>query len=441
MTKDKFNSKLREHAKMLSPKPNEQDLIGRVYQSFNDLFGINNCIQIGSYPRFTAITPIHDLDILYILGSWDENNHTPSATLQNLFNEINSSYINPTNYTKKTSLQTHSVTVEYWQNTNMILSVDIVPAYSNGINEFDQHTYKVPEVIKVSNHIKRNALNWDASDGHAWIKSDPRGYIKVATQVGINSDFRKTVKLVKRWKNNLCDKDENLKLKSFHLEQVVTKIFKQNPDIEIFDAVFTFFINLPNVINAPNQIQDRANGGKFIDDYLAKLTLDQKDKILYARDGFLIKLENLRGTDSIDDLTTISLYKRFDSEEFLFDKCIPILVDPTLTFIADGYVKPLDGYTSGYIRQNAHLQKGLTRGQGKVRKIQFSIRTDNTGATTTWWKVRNENGSGQERGELTQNQTKNALETTQYTGTHYVECFAILNNVCIAKSKVNIKII
>lgn len=441
MKKNNFNLKLREYAKTLSPKSHEQDLIGKVYQSFNDLFGINNCIQIGSYPRFTSITPIHDLDILYILGSWDENNHSPSATLQNLFKEINSSHVNPTSYTKKVSLQTHSVTVEFWQSTNMILSVDIVPAYSYGKNEYSQDTYKVPEVIKERNHTKRNTLTWDASNSHSWINSDPRGYIKVATEVGVNTDFRKTVKFVKRWKNNLCDKDQNLKLKSFHLEQVVTKIFKQNPNIEIFDAIFTFFKNLPAVVSTPNQIQDRANSGKFIDDYLAKLTPEQKEKIKYARDGFLIKLENLRDSDSVDSLMVISLYKRFDYEEFLFDKGIPVLTDPTLTFKADGFVKPLDGYTSGYISQSTHLQNGLTRGQNKARKIQFSIQSNNTGASTTWWKVRNQNGCGQERGELTQNQTKNALESTEYLGDHYAECFAILNNVCVAKSKVNIKII
>lgn len=441
MTKDKFNSKLREYTKTLSPKPYEQDLIGKIYQSFNDVFGVNNCIQIGSYPRFTSITPIHDLDILYLLGSWDENNHTPSTTLKNLFNEINSSHINPTSYTKKVSLQTHSVTVEFWQNANMILSVDIVPAYSYGKNEYSQDTYKVPEVIKERSHVKRNTLTWDASNSHSWISSDPRGYIKVATEIGVNTDFRKTVKFVKSWKNNLCDKDQNLKLKSFHLEQVVTKIFKQNPNIEIFDAIFKFFVNLPTVINTHNQIQDRANSGKFIDDYLVKLTPGQKEKIKYACDGFLIKLENLRNSDSADSLVAISIYERFDSEEFLFDKSIPVLVDPTLIFRADGFVKPLDGYTSGFISQSIHLQNGLTRGQSKARKIEFSIQSNSTGTTTTWWKVRNQNGCGQERGELTQNQTKNALESTEYLGDHYAECFAVLNSVCIARSKVNIKII
>ncbi len=428
MTKDKFNSKLREYAKTLSPKPTEQDLIGKVYQSFNDLFGVNNCIQIGSYPRFTAITPIHDLDILYILGSWDENDHSPSATLQKLFNEISGSYRNPTSYMKKVSLQTHSVTVEFWQNTDMILSVDIVPAYSYGKNEFNQDTYKVPEVIKERNHNKRNTLTWNASDTNAWINSDPRGYIKVATEVGINSDFRKTVKFVKRWKNNLCDKDQNLKLKSFHLEQVITKIFKQNPNIEIFDAIFTFFINLPNVVNTPNQIQDRANSAKFIDDYLAKLTPDQKEKILCARDGFLIKLENLRDSDSTDNLVDISFYKRSPSEKFIFDENIKTLLEEQYNFKICGEVQVRRGGFREFILDKIGLIS-------VDRKIKFLISGNSPDVNIFKWKVKNDSSCDQPRGEITDNRTKNEIEDTKYSGNHYVECYAIKNNICVAKAR------
>jgi len=428
MTKDKFNSKLREHTKTLSPKSHEQDLIGKVYQSFNDLFGVNNCIQIGSYPRFTSITPIHDLDVLYILGSWDENNHTPSTTLQNLFNEINKNHVNPTRYTKKVSLQTHSITVEFWQNTIMILSVDIVPAYSYGKNEYRQDTYKVPEVIKERNHTKRNTLAWDASNSHSWINSDPRGYIKVATEVGVNTDFRKTVKFVKRWKNNLCDKDQNLKLKSFHLEQVVTKIFKQNPSIEIFDAIFAFFISLPAVVNTPNQIQDRANSGKFIDDYLTKFTPDQKEKIRCARDSFLIKLENLIDSDFVDSLMATSFYKRSSSEKFIFDDNIKTLAEEKYNFKICGEVQTRSGGFREFILDKIGIIS-------IDRRIKFLISGNSPDVDIFKWKVKNDSSSDQPRGEITDHRTKNVIEETKYSGNHYVECYAIKNNICVAKAR------
>lgn len=441
MKKDKFNSKLREYAKNLSPTSTEQDLIGKVYQSFNDLFGTNNCIQIGSYPRFTAVTPVHDLDVLYIVGAWIENKHDPSMTLQSLYKQIKNQYVSPTNYTHQISLQTHSIAIQFWQNSTMVLSVDIVPAYSYGKNEYNQDKYKVPEVTKEKNHTIRNALTWDASNSHAWIDSDPRGYIKVATELGENPDFRKTVKFIKKWKNNLCDLDHNLKLKSFHLEQVLTKIFQQEQNINIFDAIFQFFCDLPDIIAVPNQIADRANNDKYIDDYVTNFTMKEKDKFKKARDGFLIKLEKFTESSEMSFLMEIEFHERPASEEFMFDKRIKMLIDPNAVFKIDGFVKPLRGFSNGWISKTPQLQKGLTRGLGKSRKIEFSIVKNSTTATSFWWKVRNSDGCGKPRGEITSNQTKNNPETTEYIGDHFVECFATNHDICLAKSRLPVKII
>jgi hypothetical protein len=430
MKKDKFNSKLQEYARKLSPSSTEQNLINKIYQSFNDLFGVNNCIQIGSYPRFTSITPIHDLDILYILGQWSENNHNPSQTLARLFNQVNNEYANPTNLTAEASLQTHSVTVTYSRGTDEVFSVDIVPAYTFSKNEFQQDTYKVPEVIKERNHDIRNHMAWDASSDHSWINSDPRGYLKVATLVGQNQDFRKTVKIVKKWKNNLRDLDDSLKLKSFHLEQVVTKIFQQVSDICIFDAVFTFFVGLPSVISVPNQIADRANSDKFIDDYLSKFTPEQKQKINQARDHLLISLENFKDGDTIESLLAPRLHKRTESEEYLFDKNTPILVDPAFSSFA---------ITADITDKAGNIQRPLST-QGIIdsgRYLKFK-RINRIDGCMYKWKVKNDDRSDQPRGEITDDRTKNVPESTKYKGRHYTECYAIKDGVCVARAKQNV---
>lgn len=427
MIKNKFNSKLREYSKTLSPKQTERDLVNKIYESFNDLFGMASCIQIGSYPRFTAITPVHDLDILYIVDTWDENDHTPTVALQNLVNEINLRHKNPTSYLVKKTIQTHSVTVEFFNKSEIVLSVDIVPAYSFGKNEFGHDMYKVPEVIKERDHLLRKALTWDASDGSSWIDSDPRGYIKVASEVGRNPDFRKAVKFIKRWKDNLCDADSDLKLKSFHLEQIVTKIFQQDQDIDIFDAIFAFFCDLPDIIGKPNQIVDRANSTKYIDDYLAKFTKEQLEKIIKAHDGFLIKLENLKESDHISALMEISFHTRPVSEEFMFDRKIASFIDPQhsdftlFTHITD---------KQGNVQRRLNSQGVIDSG----RYLKFNISTNIEGCQY-YWKVKNDNGSEQPRGEITLHRTKNVPEYTKYRGTHYVECYAIKNDVCVALAR------
>lgn len=445
MKKDKFNSKFREYAKTLSPQSREQKLIGEIYQSFNDLIGVNNCIQIGSYPRFTAITPVNDLDILYFIRNWDEKNHNPKTALENLQVLLNDSYENPTDYEIKIALQMHSVTISYLDREEEGFSVDIVPAYIFFKNEFNEDTYKVPEIVRKKHGKNRTEYYQKLSQEHremGWITSDPRGYIKIASEIDKSTDgeFRKTTKIIKAWENNLVDEDENLKLKSFHLEQVITNFFQEDQNLKIFDAIFDFFVELPEMINSPNQITDRANSDKFIDDYLVGFTEDQKERIKFARDGLLIKLENLKESSSIDELLKIDFYQRKPSEEFLFDSRIKTFIDSDLKFRVDGFVKPLTGFSAGWLTQTPQLQKGLTRGKDQ-RKIEFSIRVDNTSADEYRWKVRNSDACSQPRGEITLNHTKNNPEVTEYTGDHYVECYADNNSVCIARSRISVKII
>lgn len=446
MKKDKFNIKFREYARTLSPQQNERDFIGKIYQSFNNLVGVNNCIQIGSYPRFTAIRPVHDLDILYVLGDWDENSHDSLSALEQLNTNINENYENPTDYEIEVSLQTHSITVSYLGNGEEVFSVDIVPAYIFSKNEFDDDVYKVPEVLRKKHGKNRVEYYQKIAQEHkevGWIVSDPRGYIKIASEIDqiTNGEFRKTAKIIKKWKNNLADADDKLKLKSFHLEQVIAKHFQDNDSLEIFDAIFKFFIELPEIVDNPNQISDLVNADKFIDDYLDEFTDEQKEKIKFARDGFLIKLENLKESSSINELLKILFYRRKPEEQFLFDFNKKILTDDSLKFRIDGFVKPLAGYSAGWLTQTPQLQKGLTRGQGKTRRIEFSIRNNNTSATEYQWKVKNSNSCIQPRGEITLNQTKNNPEGTEYVGDHYVECYAISGDTCIAQSRVNVKII
>ena len=439
MKKDKFNSKLREYAKTLSPQSREQKLIGEIYQSFNDLLGVNNCIQIGSYPRFTAITPVNDLDILYFIGNWDEKNHDPKTALENLQVLLNNSYKNPTDYEIKISLQTHSATISYLDGEEEVFSVDIVPAYIFSKNEFNEDTYKVPEIVRKKHGKNRTEYYQKLSQEHremGWITSDPRGYIKIASEIDKSTDgeFRKTTKIIKAWRNNLVDEDENLKLKSFHLEQVIINFFQEDQNLEIFDAIFEFFVELPEIINSPNQISDRANSDKFVDDYLVDFTEDQKEKIKQARDCFLIKLENFSEDDSMADLLSICFYKRFsDTERFLFDFNIPTLLDDNYFFKIFGEVQERQGSFRKFILDKIGLIN-------IDRKIKFRKSGDRPNVDLFKWKVKNDNSSKEPRGEITDHQTLRDPEETRYKGKHYVECYAVLDDVCVAKARQDVQL-
>lgn len=434
MKKNELNARFRAHAKeRLSPSEKDRDLVSKVYASVQEILGDSQCLQIGSYPRFTAISPLHDLDILYILGKWDTNAHDPSTALSVLLSKFTKEYKNPTAYSLQISRQTHSITLAFFSGRDTeIFSVDIVPAYVAGVNEFGDDRYVVPEIVSKS-HRERNrimsASNWNP-ENMLWVKSDPRGYIKVATQVNqSNEDFRKAAKLLKGWRASCKRLDEEFPLKSFHIEQIVTDYFQQDPGLEIFDAVFKFFIELPNTIMVA-KIPDRADPNKKIDAYIDDLTDLQRERVLQMRDFFLVRLEEFSEGDEVSDLLNAGFHKRAsETEAFLFDEAIPMLCEQD--FSITGRVLP----RSGGFRERLLDAIGLIEID---RKIEFRLGRNAPSADLYKWKVKNDNKSEQPRGEITDHRTLRDPEETKFRGNHYVECFAIRDGVCIGRSRQNV---
>ncbi len=115
MIRSEVNNKLREFARSLSPTERERGVISRIYSSLQEILGKNDCIQIGSYPRYTAITPIHDLDILYVIGEWSDNDlQDPERALSEVKELIKSNYDDycPNGYSYDVGVQNHSVVIE-----------------------------------------------------------------------------------------------------------------------------------------------------------------------------------------------------------------------------------------------------------------------------------------------------------------------------------------
>lgn len=437
MQRDELNAALRRFVKdKLTPTQEDRDFVSTVYDSIRQLLN-DACIQIGSYPRFTAIRPVHDLDILYLLGPWDWKLHDPAGALKALYDRIISTYKNPTKFKFKVTLQTHSVTITFTDNGEEILSVDIVPAYADGKNEFGQEMYRVPEVLRKKHGKQRAEFYISFSQAHRemlWIPSDPRGYIEVASRVNqSNPDFRRTVKFVKAWKNACKENHEDFPLKSFHLEQVVTGYFQAHEGMEIFDGIFMFFVNLPETIRLP-QIKDRADGNKFIDDYLADLTSDQKKMIIQARDYILKVFEERKDDDPIEDLLDGGSYERAGADEqFLFDFNIPTLTDERYAFAIRAKAQVRDG----------GFKERFLDAIGRIdvdRKIEFRTKGNLPKVDLFKWKVKNDDCSPQPRGEISDHRTRNDPEHTKYIGDHYVECYAILHGTCVWKDRQNVKL-
>lgn len=438
MKKSNINALLRSYVKEnLTPTTEDIQFVSNIYQSFNDLLGVNNCIQIGSYPRYTAIKPLHDLDVLYIMGDWNSSTANPIFDLNTIANKFSKEYKNPTPFDLDIVVQTHSISFRYLNKTEEVFAVDLVPALIEGRNEFNRNTFRVPEIIKLHRGKRRKEYyetKLRNKESVIWIKTDPLGYIEIASGVNKqNEDFRRSVKFVKRWKHECKEKNENFKLKSFHLEQLITENYKQNVNLEIFDSVFKCLSELKEKIEMPI-LRDRGDNSKFIDSYVSELTDVERNLIHEAVDAILISFENIDTINNINLIVKSGFYKRVSaSEKFLFDQKIPVLIDDTVQLKIDGFVKDLSGFRD--YKANLKLVRGVV---DTKNKIDFKAVTNTTNHDILKWKVKNDNNCTEARGEITDHQTYVKPERTAFLGNHFVECYSIKNNVCIAKDMVNV---
>ena len=417
---ERFRSFIRAH---LSPTATERTLIATVYGAIKECLGDAKCLQIGSYPRFTAVTPVHDLDVLYVVGPWVSADINPADILAELRRKLLADFKNPTPHRLELVPATHAITMRFLSGSEEILSVDVVPAYIYGRNEFKDEMYVVPELVLRGRRARRRLYDEVARGAHVmqWIKSDPRGYIAIAAQRDQrNDDFRKSVKFVKAWRTSCKDMDESFPLKSFHIEQAVGGYFDTHLDCDIFDAVYEFFCDLPDLIRSA-RYPDRADRRKKIDEYVERLTDADRTLVDQARDCFLIKLEAIEDSVNIGDLLTACQRERASIvEEYLFDSRIPVLTEERIRITAT--VLPRQGGFRAYVLNALGLID-------VDRKIEFRLRGELPTGCTLSWKVKNDDSSTQPRGEITEHRTYSDPEHTKFRGSHYVECYAVRKGV------------
>lgn len=293
------NQELRKYVQAnLTPTAEQRGWISSIYEAVCSVLSSGKCLQIGSYPRYTAIRPPHDLDVLFVLGKWDKKEPKPFDALSRLKIRLETELVAPQEFSFTVELQTHSITIKFIRNNEEVFAVDVVPALiTEAKNEFGDDIYLVPEILRLGHQrrLKKYERVGKKIDRIDWILTDPRGYISVASALNkLNDDFRKSVKIPKKWKCVSKERNDEFKLKSFHIEQIVTSYFRKDSSLTILDAVTKFFDELPKWLEK-SQIPDRANHSKNIDAYVDELTLEQKSIILKSRDEFLEKLKSYEG--------------------------------------------------------------------------------------------------------------------------------------------------
>lgn len=454
MEKEKINNLIAGYARdNLSPKKDEREMISKRYDEIQGLLIGNEIFQSGSYARFTSITPVSDLDIIWIIPrsiidkklqtfglsekAVDPRKLKLSDILVDLANKLENEY-SKIGQKVKAKPQAHSVGIYFGSEKDF--SIDIVPAVKSGEkNEYNDDIYHVPE---------------DQNSEIIWIKSDPRGYIKEAQNLNNQNDyFRKSSKFVKKWKQSCEKKDELFPLKSFHLETICKEIIKNNRNISIFDILHEFYSELDLNLSEP-RFPDRANPEVFIDDYVKELTEEEIELVTKMKNKALTVLDAIMNSDNTEEVIQ-SIKVILNGEENLFHR-IGAVIEYAVArvYLKPSWQKPLPWPNNSCEKIGIRcfldgageiLPKKLLFPNHKLRFLaNFSGSYDEI-----YWQVVNTGEHAMNIGEhalrgdyfkakdLSNNPLENPFvnwERTAYHGSHWISCFAVLNGVCVAVS-------
>jgi hypothetical protein len=296
--------------KNLSPKSEQRDYITKKYSELCGFLG-NDCFQSGSYARFTAIDPVHDLDVIYVLpdNTVLSNPQKVMAELRTMLLEVYKG--SKISKIKEIVAQTHSVTIVFDdEDEPESFSIDVVPAVTSDseTNEFSDSLYIVPEILK-ANHKKRvERYKNEAKNPIGWIKSDPKGYISAATKLDAdtNGTFRKAVKVVKSWRHKQKkDHEDDFMLKSFHLELICVEFFESNPIANTLEAIAGCVALLAERLDQ-SHYPDRADSTQYVDQYIEdKLTDEGRELILRLQQEAAGMITELSSASSVTEVATL----------------------------------------------------------------------------------------------------------------------------------------
>jgi len=278
--------------------------ISEKYIAICELLG-GTCFQAGSYARYTAIYPVHDLDVIYVVNDSTIKND-PVRFMRALQAKLKNSGIKGI---KDVIMQTHSVTIIFEDSGEETgFTIDIVPALelAERNHPYGDPLYEVPEILKLNKHNRERRYEKSADRPIEWVKTDPRGYIKAASDLNeANLNFRHATKFGKGWRHACkVEYEDDFRFKSFHFEQMFYRYFADNPGATTTDALIYCFGSLPTALDNP-QFKDRADQDVFIDEYVGSLTPKEKQLIIRLQaeaQALVMKLPGVRDEAELEEL-------------------------------------------------------------------------------------------------------------------------------------------
>ncbi len=294
----------------IKPKKEENESIAKYYKEINDL--LENywyyCFISWSYSRWTAISPVNDLDIICESDNQDIVDFMNWDKWKWLHKILSEKY-----WEDNVDFQSSSIGISFWDNDDDFwIDLVIAKKLDNEINEFWDNLYLVPSVFYNTRKQRREIYK---SIKEKWwqidlIKSDPKWYKQELKNIkDINDNIIYATRFLKSWKRIIKKENylENEKfLKSFHIEENIKKSIKNKMNSDLLSLLKASIMNF-DLIKA--NIPDRADNSIMIDSYIDREDFD-KIKALQQLSILINNLNKLNEYNFEEIMNAIFLIKK-----------------------------------------------------------------------------------------------------------------------------------
>ncbi len=464
MNENELNNRLEEFCrKYLSPSIDEIDRVTARFGQLQSILPGNDIFQSGSFARETAVSPIHDLDIIWVipdseyeLGSKLIAEETSNAIhfdvkkpLESLAEMLKSEYRRLNVDVNIDDSQTHSINISFKDKEKF--TIDVVPAIRSGIkNSYSDDIYLVPEIQKVG-HKRRSKVYKAKDENLEWVLSDPKGYLQQSLNLNENPSYRKAVKFSKVWKKSCNASLSGFELKSFHIELLVAEIFMKNENIDFYTSVTLFLENIGLKLEKP-YLRDLADNNVFVDKYIEELNDTQRKIILDYSKWTLNKFNEMILKNNDEDLLitiresvlSLSPWKTAPNHVNLGISC---QIERRDKIRNSTNWKKLGNNLPASALNAINSPKTMISGEyiGKEYFLTFTPSIRGLDYDDIRWLVVNNGISalveariggwrGNEFHECTKGSTYRE-EHTEYPGRHWVDCYILKSNTCIASGR------
>lgn len=408
---------------------NKEEILGRykaITKALNKWFFVSDSeidfsVQIGSFGRHTAVNGVSDLDMLFVLTDddfkrYDEyEGNGQSSLLQDVRKAIKETY-------SKTDIRGDGqvVVVSF---TNYV--IEVCPAFRQADGSF-----KYP----------------DSNEGGSWKKTDPTPEI---SEMNIfdgktNGNFKNLAKMCRAWKNKCGVKIGGLLIDTLCYEFLTEKTEHHSTKLDGYDILIKDFFNyLQNLDDARKYWLAPGSNQKV---YKKKSNFIRKAKKAYTNvEEAIEKKEND---------TVYTIWKKVFGYAFPYPQ--PIKESSVNYTSNEQYIEDLYPVDIRYflridceVTQPGYRTEFLRNLFGKLKankKLKFFIQyNDVSKPYDVKWKVKNEGEIAKARNNLRGQilddfgqEIRN--ENTNFAGPHFVECYIIKNNVCVARDRIDVPI-